>query len=113
MHDRRMRIYLEDHLALMFAEVALAKRCRGSNRDTPFGEFLSKLVVEVDAQRSIAKDVLRRFGGTESTAKKTATWFAEKLGRLKLNDSLVTYSPPWSQIEATGFGASPFRGHER
>jgi hypothetical protein len=95
MNDRRLRIYLDDHLALMTAEIELTGRCARNNRGTPLGEFLQRLENEVKAQRAIAKDVIHRLGGKatiESRLKNGAAWFAEKLGRLKLNDSLIGYS---------------------
>ena len=95
MIDRRLRIYLDDHLALMVAEVELARRCRKSNRRTQLGEFLQQLENEVGAQKSVVRDVIHRIGGKstiESRVKQGAGWFAEKLGRFKLNDSLLTYS---------------------
>jgi len=95
MNERRLRIYLEDHLALMVGELALAARCRSSNRKAPLGEFLQWLENEVAAQKSIVKDVMHRTGvkGTiEGRAKQGAAWVAEKLGRFKLNDTLISYS---------------------
>ena len=95
MNDKRLRIYLDDHLALMVAEVERIGRCWWSNRGTPLGEFLETLENEVKAQKTIAKDLIHRIGGKEgieSMAKQSAAWFAEKLGRFKLNDSLLRYS---------------------
>ena len=95
MNDKRLRIYLDDHLAMMVAEIELVGRCRSSNRDSPLGEFLQQLEMEVKAQKSIARDVIHRIGskeGVESKVKQGAAWFAEKLGRFKLNDSLLSYS---------------------
>ena len=95
MNDKRMRIYLDDHLALMVAEVELIRRCWRNNRRTPVGELLQRLESEVKAQKSIVNDVIHRIGGKdtiESRLKQGAGWFAEKLGRFKLNDSLLTYS---------------------
>jgi hypothetical protein len=95
MNDKRLRIYLDDHLALMVAEGELIGRCWWNNRGTPLGEFLQKLENEVNAQKSIAKDVIHRIGGKatiEGRLKQGAAWFAEKLGRFKLNDSLLRYS---------------------
>ena len=95
MNEKRLRIYIEDHLAMMVAEAELASRCWRSNRETPLGEFLKQLENEVKAQQSIAKDIIHRIGckeTVESQLKQGAAWFAEKLGRLKLNDSLLSYS---------------------
>jgi hypothetical protein len=79
----------------MVAELELIARCWRSNRRAPLGEFLQRLENEVKAQKSIAEDVIHRLGGKatlESRLKKGAGWFAEKLGRFKLNDSLLRYS---------------------
>ena len=95
MNERRLQIYLDDHLAMMVAEVALIGRCWWNNRATPLGQFLQQLENEVRAQKAIARDVIHRIGGkdtVESRVKQGAAWFAEKLGRFKLNDSLLKYS---------------------
>ena len=95
MNDKRLRIYLDDHLALMVAEVELIGRCWRNNRGTPLGEFLQQLENEVKAQKSIARDMIHRVGGKEgieSKAKQSVAWFAEKLGRFKLNDAVLRYS---------------------
>ena len=95
MNEKRLRIYLDDHLALMVGEVELVNRCLGSNQRTPLGDFLQKLANEVAAQKSVAGDVQHRIGGAESIegrVKQGVAWFAEKAGRLKLNGSLLSYS---------------------
>ena len=92
MNEKRLRIYLEDHLALMVGEVELIGRCRRNNRSTPLREFLQKLENEVNAQTSIANDVIHRIGGKttiEGRLKQRAAWFVEKLGRFKLNDVVL------------------------
>lgn len=109
MNDKRLRIYVDDHLALMMAEIELVRRCRRSNRVTPLGAFLQQLEMEVIAQKSIAKDVIHRIGGkdtSESRLKTGAAWFAEKLGRLKLNGSLLRYSPLSRVVELETLGAA-------
>lgn len=90
--DRRLRIYLDDHVALVVGELELVRRCRQSNRHSPLGEFLERLHVEVKAQRSVIMDVLHRIGGKESMLKGGGAWLAEKMGRFKLNGTLLTYS---------------------
>lgn len=95
MNDKRLRIYLHDHLALMTGEVKLAGRCRSSNRRTPLGAFLDRLETETRAQQSIVQDVLHRIGarrGIGSRAKQGAAWLAVMFGGFKLNGSLVRYS---------------------
>lgn len=95
MNDKRLQIYLDDHLALMAGEIELISRCRSSNRDSPLGDFLQQLENEVSAQKSIARDIVHRIGGKigiQARLKQGAAWFAEKLGRCKLNDSILKYS---------------------
>ncbi|HVX59560.1 MAG TPA: hypothetical protein VHC19_03130 [Pirellulales bacterium] len=95
MNEKRLQIYLDDHLALMVGEVELVNRCLGSNRCTPLGDFLQKLAAEVAAQKSVANDIHCHIGGAdslESRVKQGVAWLAEKAGRLKLNGSLLSYS---------------------
>jgi hypothetical protein len=109
MNERRLRIYLDDHMALMVGEVELIRRCRKSNSRSPLGEFLQKLENEVQAEKSIVNDVIHRIGGKstiESRVKQGAGWFAEKLGRFKLNDSLLTYSNLSRVVELEALSAA-------
>ena len=93
MNDERLRIYLTDHLAVVVGELELAKRCKSENEHLPLGDFLRQLVDDLHQQRSIMVDALHRVGGSESTVKQGMGWLSEKLGRLKMNDSLLSYSP--------------------
>lgn len=109
MTDKRLRIYLDDHVALMVAEVELLGRCWWSNRSQPLGEFLQRLEDEVKAQKAIVHDMIVRMVGKktiESRMKQGAAWLAEKLGRLKLNDSLLTYSPLSRVVELEALSAA-------
>jgi len=95
MNNRRLHIYLDDHLALIAGERELAARCHQSNQPTRLGTYLQRLESELADQESRLKDVSHRAGGKsgiESMVKQGAAWFAEKLGRFKFNDSLLTYS---------------------
>jgi len=106
MHPRRLRIYLSDHLALMVGESELADRCWSSNRDTPLGDFLDRLRVDVRGQRSVIADLLRRFDGEPSLAKTGMAWLLEKLGRAKPNDWLLSYSPLSRVVELESLAAA-------
>ena len=109
MNDRRLRIYLDDHLALMVAEKALIGRCWWNNRTMQLAEFLRQLENEVQAQKSITRDVIHRIGRKETLQgrlKQGAAWFAEKLGRFKLNDSLLTYSDLSRVVELEALAAA-------
>ena len=78
MNDKRLRIYLDDHLALMIADVELIGRCWRNNRGTPLGKFLQQLENEVKAQKSIARELIHRVVGKEaSKAKQNSIDLAE------------------------------------
>jgi len=88
----RLSIYLNDHLAAMTAECELAQRCLASNPDPPWAPVLKAAVGEVQRQQEAVRNILADIGDVEDPFKRAAAWAAEKLGRLKPNDSLLKYS---------------------
>lgn len=97
-----LTIYLRDHLAGATAGLELIKRAHGSNRDSSFGAPLAELRDEFEADRDALIDVLRRLGVSRDRVKETAGWVGEKVGRLKLNGRLVSYSPLSRVLELEG-----------
>jgi hypothetical protein len=67
MNDDRLRIYLNDHLALLVGEIELANRCWSSNKDSTLGDFLKTLEGDLKKQRQIASGVLKKVGGKQSS----------------------------------------------
>jgi len=99
----QLEIYLNDHLAGATGGVELARRLRASNRDDAvFGETLSRVCAEIEADRAALEQLIEGFGYTRSKVKPAAAWVAEKLGRLKLNGQLRGYSPLSRLIELEG-----------
>jgi cell division protein FtsB len=99
----QLEIYLNDHLAGATAGVELARRLRASNRDDAvFGETLSRVCAEIEADRTVLEQAIERLGYSRSKVKPAAAWFAEKLGRLKLNGQLRGYSALSRLIELEG-----------
>ena len=92
MNDDRLKIYLNDHLALLVGETELAERCRGSNEQTDLGRFLGEMSGDLQDEQQLVRTLLDNVGGAESRIKQGVAWLAEKAGRLKLNDSLTEYS---------------------
>ncbi|MFP5212596.1 MAG: hypothetical protein ACLGPL_04380 [Acidobacteriota bacterium] len=90
--DIHLTTYLNDHLAGSVAGIELAKRCRSSNRDSELGTFLDKVVSVLKDGQDKLRELLAAFGGTESYVKQLGAWTVEKVSRLKLNDSILTYS---------------------
>jgi hypothetical protein len=97
-----LAIYLNDHLAGSTVGVELARRARGSNEGTPLGEFLTTLTVEIEEDRDTLGDVMEAVGAGRDRLKVTGAWAGEKLGRLKLNGSLLGYSPLSRVVELEG-----------
>lgn len=100
--DKLLRIYLNDHLAVMRGEVELARRCRSNNRGAELEDELSRLVEEVEEDRRQLRGLLERSGMRESRAKQALASIAEKIGRLKLNGELRGYSDLSRLVELEG-----------
>lgn len=84
--------YLNDHLAASTAGVELARRTATAHEGER-GKELSRLADEIDADREALRGLMKRLDVEESNLKAAAGWLAEKAGRLKPNDHLVTRSP--------------------
>ncbi|MEA2498628.1 MAG: hypothetical protein QOH26_1033 [Actinomycetota bacterium] len=104
-NDKFLHIYLNDHLAASVAGVELARRAASSNEGNPFGDFLKGLADEIDEDRGALEDIMDSVGAGKDHLKQGAAWFAEKLGRLKLNGQLVGYSDLSRLIEFEGLSA--------
>lgn len=92
--DKRLRVYLDDHAALMFGDLELVRRCEHSNRNGPLGEFLEQMHVEVKAQRSVVRDVMHRIGGRENADNVLLTHSVGKVRVRRLDDG----SESWVKI---------------
>ncbi len=87
-----LRIYLNDHLAAMTAEMELARRCRSNNQGTDLAHDLGRLIGELQEDERHVHALLERCGMRESRAKQVLAVAAERIGRLKLNGQLRGYS---------------------
>ena len=102
LHDKRLSTYLNDHLAGATGGLELAKRTRGSNQEAPYAEFLTMLEREIDEDRETLKAIMDRLDVEQNQLKVSLGWMAEKVGRLKLNDQLIGYSPLSRLVEFEG-----------
>jgi hypothetical protein len=100
--EKLVSIYLNDHLAGSTAGVELARRTLGSNRGTPYGEFLEWLVAQIEQDRASLVELMRALGVRRDHVKVVAGWGLEKAGRLKLNGRLTGYSPLSRLVELEG-----------
>src|SRR3954447_21268018 len=93
MADQFLRIYMNDQLAAGVLWRELARRAERNNASTEVGEALGRV------PRAIAEDVetfaglMDRLGLPRSRVKPAAAIAAERVGRLKLNGRLRSYSP--------------------
>jgi hypothetical protein len=97
-----LAIYLNDHLAGSTVGVELARRARGSNEGTSLGELLATLAVEIEEDRETLVEVMEAVGAGRDRLKVYGAWTGEKVGRLKLNGSLLSYSPLSRVVELEG-----------
>ena len=102
MADKLLRIYLQDHLAGSTGGAELARRARGANEGTTYGDALAKLADEIEADRRALMSIMDDLGFEADRAKNLAFWAAEKVGRLKLNGQLTGYSPLSRLVELEG-----------
>jgi hypothetical protein len=85
--------YLNDHLAGATVGLELARRAARSNRRSHYGPFLERLAIDIDDDREVLAEIMRALGIGIDRRKVLGGWGAEKLGRLKLNGRLLSYSP--------------------
>jgi hypothetical protein len=97
-----LAIYLNDHLAAGTAGRELARRARGANQGTSYGEFLDGVAEAIDEDRSSLLEIMSALGVRVDPLKVAAGWGAEKVGRLKPNGRLLGYSPLSRVIELEG-----------
>ncbi|HEY3542824.1 MAG TPA: hypothetical protein VGK79_09785 [Gaiellaceae bacterium] len=102
MPSRYLPIYLNDHLAGSTLGVELVRRTRRANEDGELGDFLRWLEGQIVEDRAALLALQRRHGIEPSLVKAGGAWVAEKLGRLKTNGHLISYSPLSRLLELEG-----------
>jgi hypothetical protein len=100
--QKRLGIYLNDHLTGSTLAIQLARRALGANRGNEYGDFLAGFLSEVQSDREALVTMMRRLDLSEDRIKQLAGWTGEKLGRLKLNGQLTGYSPLSRLVELEG-----------
>lgn len=95
-------IYLRDHLAGSRTGLELARRAEHENRGNPVGDYLATFRVELEQDRAVLERVMRELGVSHAPLKDRAAWVLERVGRLKFNGRLVSYSPLSRVMELEG-----------
>ena len=101
---RYLAVYLNDHLAGATAAHELVKRAVSSNEGTEYGEFLTELEHEIAEDRATLVHLMERFDVAQDKLKLTGAFIGEKLGRLKPNAHLLSYSPLSRVVELEVLG---------
>lgn len=90
--NEHLRIYLNDHLAGTTVGLELARRLAG-HTEGELGRFTEELSEEIKQDRQTLIEVMDRLGLQRNPGKIAASWLGEKLGRLKMNGSVLRRSP--------------------
>jgi len=106
MSKHMISIYLNDHLAIMSAESELIQRTARANPATPLSECLWEIFTELRQKKDAVASAIGQRGGQVSLIKQNAAWLLEKLGRLKFNGSVATYSDLSRVVELEALIAS-------
>src|SRR3954470_18333035 len=94
--------YLNDHLAGSTTGRELAKRTLSSNRGTQFEPALEWLPQQLVGERQALLDIMHAVDAPEDHLKKLAAYAVERVGRLKPNNSILSYSPLSRVVEFEG-----------
>ena len=98
-----LRTYLQDHHAGVDRRASSSRAApRARTQRHEYGAELARIADEIAEDRETLEQVMERLGVKPSTIKDAAGWTAEKFGRLKPNNSLLSYSPLSRVVELEG-----------
>jgi hypothetical protein len=97
--DKLFGIYLDDHWAGAAAGLDLANRLASRNQSMPWHGDLTRIVTAIREDQEVLGRLRDRRGRPRSTLKRKLAVVATRIGGLKLNGRLATYSPLSRVIE--------------
>jgi len=100
--SKETEIYLQDHLAGATAGTELVRRTAGSNSGNDYGPELERLAREIEDDREALIRIADALDANRSRLKEAGAWAGEKVGRLKPNNSILSYSPLSRLLEFEG-----------
>lgn len=100
-----LETYLQDHRAGAESGSDLARRMLSENEGTPYEDFLAHLAEEIEEDVSTLEQIMDRLDVDRSALKAAAAKVGEKVGRLKPNNALTSYSPLSRVLEFEGLRA--------
>lgn len=92
MHDRFLRIYLNDHLAGSVMAIEQIEHSLDENSEGELSAFLARMLDEIRGSQAVLKEVIDRVGGVENPVKKGASWLSEKVRRAKPSGAAFGYT---------------------
>jgi hypothetical protein len=103
-HDphKLLGIYLDDHWAASGAGTALANRLARQNKGTPWYSDLRRIAEEIEQDQEVLRQLRSSLTAGGFSVKRIAAQCAERVGRLKLNGSLIGYTPLARVLELEG-----------
>ena len=84
---------MNDQLALGIAWREVARRSQRSNEGTPVGDALERVATAIAEDVETFETIMRRLGIRRNPVKTSLVIAGERVGRLKLNGAVRTYSP--------------------
>ena len=93
MDDRFLRIYMNDQLAAGVVWREVARRSQRNNEGTDVGEALARVAAAIADDVATFEQIMKRLGLPRNPIKRRLAVAAERVGRLKLNGSVRSYSP--------------------
>jgi hypothetical protein len=99
MNSRLLALYLNDHLAGATGGTALARRLARNHRGTDLERPTADLADQIAADRTALLQIMRSLGVRPRRLRLGLALLAERVGRLKLNGTLLRRSPLSSVVE--------------
>lgn len=97
-----LAIYLRDHHATAHGALEMCRRSIKSNADNVFAQRLEELTGELERDRDSLEAIMEALDVDPSRLKEAGAWLTEKVGRLKLNGHVTSYSPLSRVVELEG-----------
>lgn len=99
LNDRLLEGYLRDHRVGAAGGMALARRCLRRNLGSPFGPRLAPIADGIAQDTKALEAVLARRGIRRKRVVEVAAVTVERIARLKVNGTLLRYSPASRVLE--------------
>jgi hypothetical protein len=96
--------YLHDHLAGSNFAMNLLESLRDHYANESLGAFASRLLVEIEQERTVLKQIVDRVGRGSPDIKEAAAWVIEKASRFKLSHETEKGLGTFEALEALELG---------